>query len=236
MCKTVKRGFINTDIAEFNNENLKKLYKAQADIFMLINRGYAIDKAVEFVSNHYMISARQRLALKRATSTIDDINSRKLRLKTSLSENRTINIDGLNAIITLEVALSGSTLLKCMDNTIRDLAGLRGTYRIIDKTETAIKLIFDELKKLNPEKIVFYLDSPVSNTGKLKTKILEIEMPFDVEVYLVPNADVILEKLENVVTSDGIILNKCKSWFNTCYNIIKNLPSQNIIDLSNPLI
>ena len=71
-----------------------------------------------------------------------------------------VHIDGFNIIITLEIALSGSTLLKCMDGTIRDLAGLRGTYRIIGKTHEAIRLLLCRLKELEAERAVFYLDSP----------------------------------------------------------------------------
>lgn len=62
-------------------------------------------------------------------------------------ESLVINIDGFNTVITLEVALSASLLLKCMDGTIRDLAGLRGTYCLIDKTDTAILLIGNILGK-----------------------------------------------------------------------------------------
>lgn len=50
-------------------------------------------------------------------------------------------------MITLEVALSDSLLLKCMDGTIRDLVALRGTYRLIDKTKTAIMLVGKMLEK-----------------------------------------------------------------------------------------
>lgn len=44
-------------------------------------------------------------------------------------------------IISIEVALSGGTLVIGSDGNIRDLAGLRGTYKIIDKTEEALNLI-----------------------------------------------------------------------------------------------
>ncbi|MHB8132485.1 MAG: DUF5616 domain-containing protein, partial [Mobilitalea sp.] len=138
-----------------------------------------------------------------------------------------VAIDGLNLIITLEVALSESTLIRCMDGTIRDLAGLRGTYRIIDKTEVAIRLIADKLAELKIEEVTFYLDAPVSNTGRLKQKILDLleGYPYQVIVELVSNADVILEKMANVITQDAIILNKCESWINLAAEIIdKKLP------------
>ncbi len=55
-------------------------------------------------------------------------------------------------------------------------------------------------------KAMFYLDSPVSNTGRLSQRIYEVlkDYPFNVEVELVPNADVILEKQSYVITSDAI--------------------------------
>lgn len=235
MTQIVRRGCVETDKIEFNDKNLNLLKHAQQDICFLLDRGYEINKVIEFIGNQFLFSARQRLALKRALSSSLDIKRRKEHQLKEDYENAVIHIDGLNLIITLEVALSGSTLLHCMDGTIRDLAGLRGTYKLIDKTDAAIELIGKRLKEMNIEKAIFYLDSPVSNTGRLKVRILEMlsTYDFDVEVILVPNADVILKSLDNVVTSDGIILNTCESWINLAYEIIKEyLPHVNYIDFS----
>lgn len=231
----VQRGFIHTDTKEFNNNNLKKLRIAQKDIYYLINNGYGLDQSVTFIGNHHLLSARQRLALKRAITPAKNIDNRKNKLIKDRNYSQNVNIDGLNLIITLEVALSSSTLLRCMDGTIRDLAGLRGTYKLIDKTDIALSLIFKKFVELNMYHVVFYLDSPVSNTARLKQKILEYadKTDINVDVKLVPNADVILENLPNVVTSDGIILNKCINWINLATDIIDNhIVGANIIDLS----
>lgn len=220
--KIVRRGYVESDIKEFNTESMKKLKEAQKDIFMLLNRNYDIKKASTFVGNHYLLSERQRMALARATSSQESIDIRKKKeIKGSL-ENRAVYIDGFNIIITLEVALSNSTILKCMDGTIRDLAGLRGTYKLIDKTDAAINLIGEKLEELKISKAVFYLDSPVSNSGRLKIRILELlsGYSFGVEVELVNNADVVLERLDNVITSDAIILDKCMSWVNLGLKIV----------------
>lgn len=233
MTQIVKRGFVPSDEIEFNEENLTLLKKAQKDIYYLINQGYSIDKSVEFVGNHFLFSARQRLALKRSTSSYKDIISRQKRKILDTYENSTLHIDGLNIIITLEVALSNSTLIKCMDGTLRDLAGLRGTYKLIDKTDTAIDLIGKRLDEMKIRKAIFYLDSPVSNTGRLKSRLLELlyKYNFDIEVILIPNADVILNKLDYVVTGDGIILNTCESWINLVYEIVEEeLPNTSYID------
>ena len=235
MSKEVKRGYIPTDAKEFSDASLELIKRAQSDIFMLIERGYKVKNASTFVGDHYLLSERQRLAIIRSTSPSKDIEKRKSKLLKSDFEGKKIHIDGLNLIITLEVALSNSTVLKCMDGTIRDLAGLRGTYKLIDKTDIAIHLIGEKLAKMKIGEANFYLDSPVSNTGKLKQRILELldKYSYDVKVELVNNADVILETKSCVITSDAIILNKCKSWINLAYDIVyEKIPKLKYIDLS----
>jgi hypothetical protein len=182
-----------------------------------------------------MLSERQRLAVVRAIAVSSTLQSRHNRQLMSEKLGKKVFIDGLNIIITLEVALSQGTLIRCMDSVIRDLAGLRGTYRLIDKTEEAIRLIGEKLAAWKIKEAVFYLDSPVSNTGRLKAKILETlsGFPFQVTVELIYNADVLLEKSEQVITSDAIILNKCSSWINLTTEIIKeNLTDVKLIDLN----
>lgn len=235
MCKTVKRGFFLSDETEFNTKSIQKLYQAGYDLYYLLNRGYKIKGASTFVGNHYMLSERQRLALVRAISSKENIQIRKMKEITGTLENNVVNIDGFNTIITLEVALSDSLLLKCMDGTIRDLAALRGTYRLIDKTQLAIIKIGEVLKENKVKKAVFYLDSPISNSGRLKVKIQELlkNFPYKVEVQVIHNVDSILETLDNVITSDAIILDKCKSWINLNQRIIENkLRKELYIDFS----
>ncbi|WFR54946.1 DUF434 domain-containing protein [Anaerocolumna sp. AGMB13025] len=224
MSNSVKRGFIPTDAKEFNEESLNTLIKAQKDLLYLMEQGYPIKSASTFVGNHYMISERQRLALSRATTIPEIVELRRKKQVIGKTDNQTLYLDGLNLIITLEVALSGSVLIHCMDGTIRDLAGLRGTYRLIDKTDLAINLIGKRLNQMNIDTAHFYLDSPVSNTGRLKQRICELlaGYSFHTIVELVNNADVMLENKSNVISSDAIILNKCTSWINLAAEIMND--------------
>ena len=122
-----------------------------------------------------------------------------------------------------------------MDGTIRDLAGLRGTYSVIDKTEVAIKLIGEFLLENNIPKAIFYLDKPVSNSGRLKMKILDIleVTALQIEVENIDNVDSVLKSKENVVSSDAIILDNCISWINlNKYIIDKKISNNNYIDFS----
>ena len=236
MSKVFQRGFDINDKKWFSNKEIIKLSKAKEEIEWLINRDYKIDSVVNFVGDRYQFSLRQRNALKRATCT----EGKKLLRKSKLLDVNKINedtiyIDGFNLIITLEVALSKGTLIRGSDGLIRDLAGLRGTYKLIDKTDYAIELIGKFLDEKSVPSVIFYLDSPVSNSGNLKLKILDILNLYNIktEVILVNNADVILENLDRVVTSDAAILDKCISYFDlSTYIIEKYINEANIIDLS----
>jgi len=233
-----RRGYLTTDEKEFNSMSQTLLRKAQKDLLYLLEQGYPIKNASTFVGNHYLLSERQRLAVVRATTTNQIIELRQNKQIKDETICKKFVLDGLNIIITLEVALSEGTLLRCMDGTIRDLAGLRGTYRLIDKTDTAILLIGDKLKQWKCEEAIFYLDAPVSNTGRLKMRIFELlgGYPYQTKVELVNNPDAILEKMNCVITSDAIILNKCLGWLNMTEVIIKEIiPSVSYIDLSCPI-
>lgn len=225
MAKTVKRGYVPSDEREFGKDVLETLHKAGEELYYLANRGYQMKPASTFVGNHYLLSERQRLALVRSISPKDSIENRRSKEITGSLEGATVNIDGFNTIITLEIAFSESLLLKCMDGTIRDLAGLRGTYRLIDKTELAIVEIGKLLERKRVKKAVFYLDAPVSNSGRLKELICQClqEASFEVQVEIIHNVDSTLETMENVVTGDAIILDKCQSWYNMTGEIIRDV-------------
>ena len=80
----------------------------------------------------------------------------------------------------------------------------------------------------------FFLDAPVSNSGRLKTRIYELlsNHDYDISVELINNVDAFLKDKAYVVTSDAIILNDCISWFNMAEFIItESINSANCIEL-----
>lgn len=228
----VKRGFVPTDSRDFGSESLEKLRRAGEEIYFLLNRDYPIKNVITFVGNHYQLSERQRTALSRIISPEKSIISRKEKELNDIS-GQTVYIDGFNIIITLETAFSDSTLFRCMDGTIRDLAGLRGSYRLIDKTDIALQSLANTLENLKIQKAVFYLDAPVSNSGRLKQKILDImsDRPFATEAFTANAVDPILEKKSHVITADAIILDRCESWYNVTDYVLKK-PGCKFIDIS----
>ncbi len=236
MSGPVKRGYSPDDERNFAGSALETLKRSTDDLYVLLNRGYPVKGASMFVGNHYLLSERQRIAMTRIVSSEKDIAARAAKkIRPQSLTGAAVNIDGFNAIITLEVALSGSPVFVCMDGAYRDLAGLRGSYRLIDKTDLAIRLILSELKKLSVKRAVFWLDAPVSNSGRLKTRIAEIaeEELFEIGVEVAGSVDRTLYDLPNVISSDSVILDHCPGWLNVNERLIPGIPGAWIVDLKN---
>ena len=222
MTPNAKRGFMPTDERDFSEKALPKLRKAAEEVYFLLNRGYPVTSTTRFIGDHYQLSERQRLALARTVSPGESIRSRKLREVTDIA-GKTLYIDGFNVIIGLEIAYSDSMLFHCMDGTIRDLAGLHGTYRLISQTDSAIRALLASLGELGVEKAVIYLDQPVSNSGRLRQRILEFaeNIPFSLEVEIENPVDAILKTKPLVASADAIILDECQQWFNLVKYVVE---------------
>jgi hypothetical protein len=188
---------------------------ASRHVGFLINEGYNLKQAATFVGNHFLLSERQRLAIMRSLATKEQLVERSRKEVSSVS-GRTVYIDGFNIIITLEVLLCDSILFSCMDGTIRDLAALRGTYRIIPETKGAVQLLLKTLQEMDVQAAHILLDEPVSNSGRLKALIAEIgeAYPLGLDIQIQRDVDRALWEQENVITTDSVILDHCVSWVN----------------------
>ena len=215
--RAARRGYVPDDERNFSLESIEKLRVASRHVFYLINEGYDLKQASTFVGNHFLLSERQRLAVMRSLATAEQLAMRKAKLLTAAeAAGRDVWIDGFNTVITLEVLKCDSILFSCMDGTVRDLASLRGTYRIIPETEDAVRLLFDSLAEIEIHSATVLLDQPVSNSGRLKALIAElaVEYPFDLDIQIQKDVDRDLYEKENVISSDSIILDRCLSWIN----------------------
>ena len=219
-----KRGYVPEDERNFSPSAMKVLRTASGHAEYLINEGYDLKQAVTFVGNHFLLSERQRLSVMRSVATRAQLEDREnKRVPVTELSGKDIWIDGFNTIITLEVLESDSILFECMDGTIRDLAALRGTYRIIPETRLAVNSLFSLLENLQVSKVTILLDEPVSNSGRLKSLIAETGegCPFSLDIQIQKDVDRTLYEKENVVTSDSIILDRCCSWVNVTAKIME---------------
>lgn len=210
-----KRGYLPEDERNFSPAAIQNMKTASRHICYLLNEGYDLKSASTFVGNHFLLSERQRLAIARSVAADEQLRTREAKEKTAL-DGAEVWIDGFNTVITLEVMFSDSLLFECMDKTIRDLAALRGTYRIIPETEKALGALFGTLKEQNVKTAHILLDEPVSNSGRLKTLLAEFGegYPFDLDIQILKAVDPALWDKDNVITTDSIILDHCIGWFN----------------------
>ena len=211
------RGAHPEDSRLFDDAALLRLRLAATEVGYLCSRGYPLDPVLSFVGGHHQLEARQRMALRRTVCSKAQWTARQSRLLPFASAaDGPLHIDGFNLIITLEVAISGGLLLKGADGALRDLAGLSGSYRPVEETEQALHLLGEGLRTLRVPAVSLLLDAPVSNSGRLRARVLThaASWPLPVEVTLVPDVDRALIGQPRVVSSDGAVLDACASWLN----------------------
>jgi hypothetical protein len=185
------------------------------DFRYLLNRGYPRKAALELVGNRYQLTSDQRHLLHRGIfSDADSKSRRKRKLSIQRVRNKDLVIDGYNVIITIEAGLSRRPLILGDDGFIRDISGLSGNYRKTERTEGALQLILDALKKVKPRQTLFLFDAPISMSGTLAQEVRDLlkkeNLWGDARAVKVPEK--ILIGFSGVVaTSDTAILDQSKN-------------------------
>jgi len=227
------RGPHPEDHRLFHADRVADLQKAVADFSLLLSKEYATPSALKLVGDHFNLTERQRTAIQRASCSDQVlINRKKTEIPLSTMPNQSLLIDGYNILTTLETALSGGPIFACRDGCFRDMASIHGTYRKVEETIPALNLLEDFLGNLNYGPVAILLDSPVSNSGRLKAVIESVNPNW--KVNLVPNPDPILAASDQiVVTADSVILDAARRWLNLAREIIvSRIPQSWIIDLT----
>jgi len=223
--KRTHRGPHPADAKLFAPAAIANLKSALADFSLLRTKGYAEKSALKLVCDRFSLTERQRLAIMRSACSDQQLMSRKQRqVKLTDLAGKPIAIDGYNVLITVEAAMSGAVIFKSRDGCLRDLASIHGTYRKVTETIPAVQLIGKFLKEYNVDNCLWLLDSPVSNSGRLKTLIGELARKnnWNWEIKLLISPDAELAKTDMVVaSSDSAVLDRCKSWVNLARAIIE---------------
>jgi hypothetical protein len=235
--KREHRGQHPADEKLFSKEALPGLRQAVVDYSLLLTKGYAETSALKLVGDRFELTQRQRLAVMRCSCSDQQLANRKDK-QIGISEitGQSIAVDGYNLLITIEAAMSGGLIFVGRDGCCRDLASIHGTYRKVIETIPAIELIGDFLQQAKITEALWLLDSPVSNSGRLKTLIRKIaeNHGWNWEIQLVTSPDAVLIKGDTIaVSSDSVVIDGCKKWVNLTGEIIKvKLPSSKIIDFA----
>ena len=234
--RRVHRGPHPDDLKLFAPETWPLLVEAIDDLCWLLGRGYPTEAARKLVGDRYALTARQRMAMERCSCSDASVARRRSRQVTADAvRGRPLWIDGYNLLTTIEAALSGGVILAGRDGCYRDMASMHGSYRKVTETLPALERIGQTASELGVSQCLWYLDRPVSNSGRLRAILEEFgashAWPWHAE--LVQDPDRLLsESSQVVVSADSAILDRCTAWFNLAREtIIRHIPDALIPDL-----
>lgn len=216
---------------------LPLLRKATSDLCWLLSRGYAHHSALELVGNRYALRERQRLAVGRCACADESVQRRREHcLLPETMRGKGLWLDGYNVLMALEAALGGGVVLVGRDDCCRDVLGIHGSYHRVQETSPVLQLIGALTAEWGISLCHWWLDKPVSNSGRLKALILDVaqRQGWNWEVDLAMNPDrVLADSGEVVATADSAILDQCERWFNLARLVItRGIPNANLVDLS----
>ena len=233
------RGPASKDEQLFGARQLPALCAAMQDLCWLLDHGYASHSAIELVGNRHNLTSRQRMAVSRCACSLDDAqHRRRLQIPPAEVRGRELWLDGYNVLTVLESALAGGVVLLGRDGCCRDIAGIHRRYRKVNETATALRMVGETAAGWGVTCCRWWLDKPVSNSGRLKTLINEMAASagWNMPVELVFNPDRILWESEHVIaTSDGVVLDRCRQWVNLTWQIVvERIPQARLVNLSHP--
>ncbi len=231
------RGPRPKDPELFGTGQIQTLQAAVEEMSWLLTRAYSSRATLKLVGDRYGLTARQRIAVMRCSCSDQGRNTMAAgRIDPGDLAGRPLGIDGYNLLITLESALSGGLLLIGRDGCTRDLASVHGNYRKVQETVPALNLIIDRIGADRPSRVDFFLDRPVSNSGRLKSLLAELldtigEPPWNIELVDSPDRR-LCDYPGTVVSTDSAILVRCEHWLDLAGSIIRqNLPQSWVLDL-----
>jgi len=233
------RGAHPRDARLFAPGRLADLRSAVGDLSWLLSRGYAWPSSVKIVGDRYALTVRQRAAVERSACSDAALAGRLAkRVPPEMLAGAEVAIDGYNLLISVEAALSGGVILGGRDSSFRDLAGVHGSYRTMAETIPALDLIGRHLAERGTARVQWWLDAPVSNSGRLRERMLEQagRNDWNWSVELSPDPDKALIQTDRVVvTSDSVVLDGCRVWANLARHLIEtHIAEAWVVDLADP--
>ncbi len=223
------RGRHPADARLFATDRLPALRAAVAELSWLLGRGYATPSALQLVGNRHGLRERQRIAVARCAAGAAERDARlRRRIDPGALAGRDLLVDGFNCLITVEVALSGGLVLLGRDRAHRDLASVHGGWRRVQETEAALAALGEVITAAAPASVLWLLDRPVSNSGRLAALLRE--RGWQVEVVLAPDRELACRS-GVAATGDSAVLDRCATWVDLPGEVIRGLAAPWVIDL-----
>ncbi len=142
---------------------------AARDLCWLLGHGYPHASALKLVGDRYELVARQRTAISRCCcGEAAVVRRRSCQRSAAQLHGAVLWVDGYNVLTTVEAALAGGVILAARDGAYRDMASMHGSYRKVAETIPALDVLGRTLAALGVTECRWFLDQPVSNSGRLK--------------------------------------------------------------------
>lgn len=219
------RGPHPRDPELFGLDQAPALREAVGHLSWLLTHGYAEPSSLKLVGDRFALTDRQRLAVKRCSCADGRRSARRgSEVAPETLAGAPIEIDGFNLLTTIEAALCGGVLLVGRDGCLRDMASMHGSYRKVAETVPALHLIGEFLAEYGVTNARWWLDRPVSNSGRLRTIMSDVaeERGWNWTIELAADPDPVLAASPGiVVTADSLILDQCGRWCSLARRIVK---------------
>jgi hypothetical protein len=239
------RGPHPEDARLFDAAAQARLCAAAGDFCWLLSHGYPHDSSLKLVGDRYDLLARQRTAMSRCCcSEAEASRRRNCQVSAQQLSGAALWLDGYNVLTTIEAALAGGVILAACDGTYREMASMHGSYRKVAETLPALELLGQTIAAYRVAQCRWFLDRPVSNSGRLKGIIENMAAthgwPWQVE--LVADPDKVLANPAAteqprqpgiiVATADSAILDRCPAWFNLAREVVAgHIPGAWVIEM-----
>ena len=229
------RGPHHADRALFGVAAIPTLRDAVFDLGWLLGRGYVDPSATKLVGDRHRLRQRQRVAVSRSAAGAEVLAARIARRRApgSLS-GRALAIDAFNVLIGMETTLGGGVLLRGLDGALRDLSSVHGSYRRVDATAAALDALVSTLVSWSPASVTWFVDRPVSNSGRLAAWIRDrapegvtwrVELPHDADRSVI-DADAV------ACSADARVLDLAGGWADLVgETVAEHAPHAWIVDL-----
>jgi hypothetical protein len=220
--------------AAFDDAAIERLRLAAEEVAWLTGRGYALAVVGDLVAKHHGLTDIQRAALARGTCSEPQYRRRAAReLEAEDVARRPLAVDAMDAMATVEAALSERPVLQTLDGTVRAFGVERATYAPGARSDEAVDRLLAAAKELRPSVLRFILDERAPGAQDLEAKIGARAKAHKVKAEVVVAADAgkALLREKQIVTGDADALDACASWFNLVGRVVASIAGAKVVRL-----
>ena len=208
---------------------------AARDYYYLLDSGYPQKSVLKLVSDKFALNRYQRILLYRGITSSSAVDRRHSKITREL-KNSVLHIDTYNVLYTISNYILGRTVFVSNDGFLRDTGEVFRKLSAEKLFNQVIRMVFDYLTTQHLDTIRFFIDSPVSFSGKLAAFLNDTINNYSLkgEATTVKSPDHALKQIKKgvIATSDSAIMDQTGGMITDLpRQIISNYYQPDFIDL-----